>query len=227
MIINNLKLITILLINYRTYDLTFQCVESLQKYYPNVTLLLIDNGSHDLSTEYVIRCEKQKDNVSAIRNDSNLNHGPAIDQGIRNAKHAYILTLDSDCIIKKPGFIEKMLLKFGHPDMYAVGNLEYLDHFGYTVTNTRAFYTKYIQPHCMLIDRQKYLKLKPFIHHGSPGIKNMRHATQKGYLLSDFPIEEYVHHIGGGTVDKYGYNLGLRHKLENILHIFLSKLQQK
>ncbi len=224
MILKNLTQITILLINYRTYDLTSQCVESIQKYYPKVKLLLIDNGSHDLSTEYVINCKKQKDNISAIRNDSNFNHGPALDQGIRSIDHPYILTLDSDCVVLNTGFLEKMLLKFDHTDMYAVGDLVYLNRFGYRVNHKKDYYTPYIRPYCMLIDRKKYLRLKPFIHHGSPGIKNMRHAIQKGYLLGDFPLEQYVHHIDGGTSARYGYHLGLRHKIENILHSFLQTL---
>ena len=111
-----------------------------------------------------------------------------------------------------------MLTYFNDPQTYAVGSRAYLDRFGYEVTSTQAFYSAYIQPFCMLIDRRKYNELKPFKHHGSPGLHNMQQAVQNGYRLVEFPIQEYVNHNGMGTCSRYGYNLGTRHKLENIIH---------
>ena len=76
----------------------------------------------------------------------------------------------------------------------------------------------------MLLRRETYLKLKPFFHHGSPGIRNMRQAARAGYILQDFPVQEYLIHQGRGTCSRHGYGLGWKHTVEYLLHSALSKI---
>ncbi len=210
--------VTALIINYRTRDLSSISISNLQYFYPNIKKLIIENGSNDLSSEYFFNMMKRNNSISLIQNKININHGPALDQGIKSISTPYILTIDSDCIIIHGGFLEKMLSNFSTSNTYAVGKLVHLNRFGYEVPKKKHSFAPYIQPFCMVIDREKYLQLEPFIHHGSPGINNMHSAFKKSYQLIDFPIEDYVYHIGHGTCGRYGYNLGLRHKIENILH---------
>jgi glycosyltransferase involved in cell wall biosynthesis len=210
--------ITALIINYRTLDLTTSCLESFSRFYPQVSLLIIDNGSQDASTNYIREKAARRPEVTALFNPLNINHGPALHQGLQHIPTPFALTLDSDCQVVKPGFLERMLTSFNDPQTYAVGSRVYLDRLGYEVSSGQAFYSAYIQPFCMLIDRRKYKTLKPFKRHGSPGLHNMHQAIHKGYRLVDFPIQDYVQHIGMGTCSRYGYNLGTRHKFENIIH---------
>jgi hypothetical protein len=48
-------------------------------------------------------------------------------------------------------------------------------------------------------------------------------AKKRGYNLLDFPIDEYVIHMGRGTSSRYGYGLGLR----SIIDFILNKTSRK
>src|SRR5690606_23128588 len=61
-----------------------------------------------------------------------------------------------------------------------------------------------------LFRRSLYLTLPPFEHHGVPNLRNGIAATRMGYSFHDFPVGEYVNHLGRGTAELYGYGLGVR-----------------
>jgi len=219
--------ITILIVNYRTLDLTSTCLESLQAFYPRVKILLVDNGSGDESTGYTQRMAECHDNIEAIFNEKNRYHGPALDQGLRKAQTRLVFSLDSDCEILQGGFWEKMAAHFEDPRTYAVGELVKMNRFGYEVTPAKRRNFDYVQPRRMLLDRRKYLELSRFNHHGAPCLANMRQAAQRGYCLLDFPVQDYILHLGRGTCGSYGYGLGLRHKIEALLNQALQLISLK
>ena len=78
-----------------------------------------------------------------------------------------------------------------------------------------------VHPAAMLLDCQKYAHLKPFSHHGSPGLANMRSARRAGWRLVDFPLEGTIYHQGRGTCSRHGYGLGWRHMVEYLLNRWL------
>lgn len=215
---NSLDDVTVLITNYKTYELTAQCVSSLLTHYPEVNVLLIDNGSQDESTAYIQRVSEEHENVKSLINEQNRYHGPAMDQGIRVSNTRYVFTLDSDCEIIKKGLLERMVKEFEEPTLYAIGRLVYMDRYGYETTSKLHKRIKYVHPYAMLLDKQKYLCLKRFVHHGSPCIQNMKDAQRSGYKLMNFPLHDFIFHHGRGTCSKYGYGLGLRTTLELILH---------
>lgn len=200
--------ITALIVNYKTPDLTQRCIESLLSHYPDLHLLLIDNGSQDDSTAYIKRVSRQLPNVRCILNCENRYHGPAMDQGIKFSPTRYIFTLDSDCEIIEEGFLERMIALLACPDVYAIGQLAYMDRYGYEVEQGQGRHLiQYIYPYAMLLDKEKYLTLPPFIHHGSPCIKNMKEAEERGYIVKNFPVEKFIFHEEEGTCSRYGYGL--------------------
>lgn len=207
--------ITVLLVNYKTLEYTRRCIESLRQYYAEIPLLLIDNGSQDASTTYLESVVQNDRWANLVCNPTNLFHGPALDQGIRLAQTHYVFTLDSDCIIYTAGFLEKMKTYFSISNCYAVGEMHPKNHFGYKAGPRLLGHIPYIQPSAMLLDKDKYLRLSPFIHHGSPCLQNMKMAAQKGYQVFDFPIEYYIFHHGAGTCSKYGYGLGIKTFLQH------------
>ena len=90
-----------------------------------------------------------------VFNERNIHHGPAMDQALRHLHSAYVLFLDSDSEVMKGGFVEMMLtLLEENPRHYVVG------------------------PICMLIKRQIYLTLPPFVRHGAPCLENMISAEK-------------------------------------------------
>lgn len=221
--------VTAVVVNYRTLELTRRCVESFRERYPGVALLLIDNGSGDESTDYVRAAGQELRNVTVQLNDHNLYHGPALDQGIRLANTDYAFTLDSDCEVRVGGFLEQMQQRFDDARVYAVGELRYKNRFGFTYAygyenpQPRPRWIPYAHPYAMLLDRRKYLGLRPFVHHGAPCIRNMEDAKRKGYIVVDFPVGDSVAHEMQGTSSAHGY--GFRAGTRQRLEYYLSRLE--
>jgi hypothetical protein len=76
----------------------------------------------------------------------------------------------------------------------------------------------YLRPICLLVRRDLYLTLPPFERHGAPCLRNMIAASQRGYALLHFPVEEYILHEGRGTAYRHGYRLGWRGKVNHFLN---------
>ena len=225
---SELDRITAVIVNHRTLRLTRACVTSLFKHYPGLALILIDNGSDDESTDYVREVAEALPHVEAILNRKNLYHGPALDQGVRLAKTPYVFTLDSDCEILRAGFLEMMLASFYDPATYAVGELRYKNRYGFTygygeaAQPEKADRIPYIHPYAMLLDREKYLGLHRFIHHGAPCIRNMEDAKRAGYGVVDFPFDDFVLHRMQGTSASQGY--GFRATAKQRLDFYMNKI---
>jgi hypothetical protein len=213
--------VTMVIINYRTPDLTERAIASVRRHYPHISLLLIDNGSYDGKSVPLLTAWKSRHPqcVELLLNTRNLHHGPAIDQAAHNATLPFLFLLDSDCEILKDGVVEKMLQRaLESPLHYAVGKKIWMDHRGFDLPAGKDGAIPYIRPLCMLVRRDVYLSLPRAERHGAPCLANMREAVRRGYMLVDFPIEEFVHHEGRGTAERFGYQLGWRGKLNYALH---------
>lgn len=210
--------ITVSVVNYRTLDLTERCVTSLLQHYPSIQIILTDNGSQDESTGYIQKMGITHANIQPILHPHNLHHGPALHLAIHRTTTRFTFLLDSDCQVLRGGFLEQMLAYFTDPTLYAVGRLVQMNRFGYEVAIDTPGSLSYIHPSALLLDREKYPHLKPFIHHGSPGLQNMSSAVQSGWHLQHFPLEGVIYHQGRGTCSRYGYGLGWRHIIEYLLN---------
>ena len=187
--------VTAVVVNYKTYSLTRQCVESFRSFYPDGRMVLIDNGSEDDSSDYLVSLQ-QLDLVKVIVNGVNRHHGPALDQGVRACATRFAFSLDSDCELRHGGLLEQMLQLFDHESVYAVGKRGWTNRYGYGPISRRERQTHYIHPFALLLDRVKYSTLPPFVHHGAPGYKNMWGARRRGYELLHFPVEDFLVHHG-------------------------------
>lgn len=192
--------ITAVIVNYRTLRLTQNAYRSLLQRY-ELPVVVVDNGSQDAATTAWIQ------SVHGINNRRNLQHGPALHAAIKERVHTpYLLTLDSDCIINHGGWLELMRAEFDYNDRtYAVGWLRYVDKFSgvpleWHLQHPPADrFTPYIHPAIALYAVDKYYRLPPFMDHGAPALENMQGAVTKGYKLVDFPVFDYVTHLGAGT----------------------------
>ena len=213
----NLERVTALVVNYRTPDYTRACVDSFLRTYPQVRMLLVDNGSQDESTSTIVQIAAQHKNVECLLNEENLNHGPAMHQGLQAIETPYAFTLDSDTEVLKAGFLELMLRRFENPDLYAIGSLSHKNRYGFNVQHKAKKFVRYINPHAMLLEREKYFNLPPFFHHGAPCIHNMQAVERTGWMVEDFPVHEYIYHLGRGTCSRYGYGLSPKTFIQGIL----------
>ena len=197
----SLENVTVVIVNYRTPDLTRKCLENLLRFYPSVNVILVDNGSFDESTEYIRREASQRWNVIAVLNKINAGHGAAMHQGIHLASTRYVLTLDSDCELLGGGLLEDMLGLFHDEKIYAVGTLGAVDRRGVDCPGGEPYHS----PAVMMLDATVYSGLDPFVHHGAPCVLNFRSAIQAGYKLARCErILERVHHLGLGTRREMG-----------------------
>ncbi|WKZ26036.1 MAG: glycosyltransferase family 2 protein [bacterium] len=108
-------LLSVVIVNMNTRDLTVGCIRSIQKEAGSIPIevLLTDNGSSDGSVEAFQKISKEKfwnGKFTLILNDTNTGYAKANNQGIRRAKGKYVLLLNNDTIVHKDAL--QNLIKF-------------------------------------------------------------------------------------------------------------------
>jgi glycosyltransferase involved in cell wall biosynthesis len=208
--------VTAIVVNFRTLSETQTCLSTLRAAYPTLGVIVVDNGSADESTEFLLRLEREDEHIRVIVNESNVFHGPALDQGMRAAETRLVFLLDSDCEILHGGFLEPLVEAFrDDPSLYAVGKRGYANRYGYGPISERERWTYYIHPFAAVVDREKYFTLPPFVHHGAPLYRNMWGATKRGYGLRHVMIEDHVAHRRRTTASVHGYGFDRRLRLQD------------
>jgi hypothetical protein len=200
--------VKIISVHYKTPELIYTQYETIRKFYPNITYEIID-GSDDGKT-YFLDLEKIDPNFSVKRFGHNIHHGPGMDYAIRNSSHKYLLILDSDVSIKKD-FLNLMLSDFTgiSKGLKIIVNNEGLSQWQSKSTKNHNFIYPYVHPYCMLLDREEYIKFKPFKKHGAPCIDFMIdvYENKQSDKLIHFEIEEYIDLVKRGTRSRWGINL--------------------
>ncbi|MFT4603694.1 MAG: GT2 family glycosyltransferase [Rhodothermales bacterium] len=202
------------IIHYQTPDLLQQAVESFRRHEASAPLLVLDNGSNDGSAQLVASLPDRFDGLSVKMMQENCFHGPAMDLVLKEAREDCVFFLDSDTITHKGGFLEPMAAQAAAPDQWACGQVTRADSRGFasdvgTPVPVSAF---------MMINRALYCGLPPFIHHGLPVLQASQAARARGLTVADFPVEQYVEHLGRGTAERFGYGLGWRSRLNYLMH---------
>ncbi|MDP3918225.1 MAG: glycosyltransferase family 2 protein [Candidatus Woesebacteria bacterium] len=120
-------ILSIIIVNLNTKDLTVGCIRSIEKEAKNLSfeVLLTDNGSNDGSVEAFQKIKREKywkDKFTLILNDSNTGYGKANNQGIKKAKGKYVLLLNNDTVVHNDSL--QKLIKFADntPDAGVVGS---------------------------------------------------------------------------------------------------------
>jgi hypothetical protein len=91
------KQLSILIINWNTVDLLYNCLASLTDKLPdNSEIIVVDNGSEDNSVAMV---ESTFRDVRLIKNKDNLGFAAANNQAMEVATGKYILLLNSDTVV--------------------------------------------------------------------------------------------------------------------------------
>ena len=208
--------VTAIVVNFRTLGQTRTCLTTLRRAYPTLRVLVVDNGSADESTDFLRELQAKDEFLRIIFNESNVFHGPALDQGMREADTDLVFLLDSDCEILHGGFLESLVEEFSRdPRLYAMGKRGYANRWGYGPISQRERWTHYVHPFAALIDRNKYFTLPPFVHHGAPLYRNMWGATKAGYRLRHVTIEDDVKHHRRTTATVHGYGYDWRLRLQD------------
>ena len=90
--------VSIIIVNYNTKDLLFNCLNSIYEHVKNIEfeVIISDNGSKD-GSEKMVRSNFPQ--CIFIENNANLGFGPANNIGLNQAKGKYILYLNSDTVL--------------------------------------------------------------------------------------------------------------------------------
>jgi|GEM_PF-1106301 len=213
--------IEVAIANYRTTDLTTRAVWSLRSAYPTLPITIVDNGATAASVAQLQALADEAGFLTLIPRDDNLHHGPSLDLVIRQGRAEWILLFDSDCILFRGGLLEAMLALPDAPGAYMIGGGVLVDDMGYTLTPEFPPDTpthRYIHPKCALVRRADYGTLPAFEKHGVPCLANERAAAERSLNLVDFPVDQFVYHMGRGTVERNGYGLGVKGRLYQLRH---------
>lgn len=204
--------VSIAIVNFQTADLTETAIRSFRAAYPDVHILVIDNGSKDESP-HLIRSLAHELDLETMFLEQNRYHGPAMDLAMHRLETPFVFMLDSDTETKRGGFLESMLELCEPERVYGAGKVVQVNRRGFTVPDgIPVLVSAY-----MLLRRKTYLTLPPFVHHGLPALRNFEAAMSEGYQLAEFPVQDYVKHLGRGTAERFGYGLGLKSRFEYLL----------
>lgn len=100
--------LSIIIINYRTPEITCNCIESIYRHENKLKfeIIVVDNFSNDDSEELILNKYKK---VNYIQMEYNSGFSKANNIGVKNSKGNYILFLNSDTLIYKEDSIENCL----------------------------------------------------------------------------------------------------------------------
>lgn len=213
---SDLSRVAAAVVNFQTPDLLETAVRSFRHVYPGVPLLIVDNGSKDGSPDLVRRLVGELGpGTEALLLEENVYHGPAMHRALERLTHPYVYFFDSDTETRRGAFLEPMAaLLDAEEAVYGAGQVVHVNRRGFVAHRGIPVLTSWH----MMLKREVYHTLPPFVHHGLPALFNFRAAAERGLLVRSFPVDEYVHHLGRGTVTRFGYQLGLRSKVDYLLN---------
>ncbi len=125
-------MLSIIILNYKTKDLTINCVKSIVEQYKKeldnleFEIIIVDNNSEDDSVKAFNNLKTK--NLKIIESKENLGFSKGCNLGAKHANGEYLLFLNSDTEIKDQGFI-KMVDYLSQNEKVAIlgGKLRNLD----------------------------------------------------------------------------------------------------
>ena len=188
--------ITAVIVNFRTPGLIRDAVISLKMVYPDLALTAVDNGSGDgASVDVICELAERFAAITPVFLPHNEGHGPPMHRAMMEAKTDLAFTMDSDVIVRRGGFLERMETRLREAGLYAIGPIWWRDWYNDN---------HYLSPVAGLYDLAVYRTLPPFEHAPDIAQTNMREAQRRGLKVEDFPIFDYLWHIEQGTRGRYG-----------------------
>lgn len=118
--------LSIIIVNFRTYELTKNSINSILLSNPNFTynVIIVDNKSDDGSLEKLEKTffkEVKNHKIIFIKNSSNMGFAYANNLAIKKSTSKYVLLLNSDTIIKGDVLTQCLNYIKNYPDVGALG----------------------------------------------------------------------------------------------------------
>jgi GT2 family glycosyltransferase len=95
--------LSIIIGNYNTYDLTFNCIKSIYRFSPkfNFEVIVVDDASPDSSGEKIKKLEKKYKNLNVLLSSKNEGYVRTNNKGLKISKGEYKLLLNSDTLVQE------------------------------------------------------------------------------------------------------------------------------
>ncbi len=115
--------LSVIVVNYNTYDYTKACLASALAALNGVTgeIILVDNASKDGSIEALCSDFQHEGRVQIIKNDENLGFAAANNIGLAQAQGDFLLLLNSDTVVREDTFLKTVGFMRTHPLAGALG----------------------------------------------------------------------------------------------------------
>lgn len=110
--------VTICIVNYKTAMLTKLCLRSIRKFTRHpYEVIVVDNDSQDESLDYLrsLSWIKLIERPGQVAKSGSWAHGTALDIGLQNTKTEFFLSLHSDAIPRKPGWLTWLVAQIKNP----------------------------------------------------------------------------------------------------------------
>ena len=110
--VHNPMELSIIILKYKTKDLTTDCINSITEQYKKeldenkFEIVVVDNNSEDGSFETISNLKAAISNLKVIESKENLGFGKGCNLGAKHANGEYLLFLNSDTLIKDQGFVK-------------------------------------------------------------------------------------------------------------------------
>jgi glycosyltransferase involved in cell wall biosynthesis len=227
--------VTICIINYKTEELIKLCLRSIRHFtkYP-YEVIVVDNDSKDSSVDYL----RSLDWITLIeRHDLNMKggqaHSTALDIGLENCKTEYFLSMHSDTIPHRHGWLQYLVDHMGE-DCFCTGcgkidlkpnwvlKLDkYSDIKGLLGLRKNSGSKYYIRTICGLYRTEVLLKENQhFMQNGKTSGKDLYHTLihkdYKANPIDEFDIAEYIYHLSHATMvlNKEEFKVRLKTRLK-------------
>jgi glycosyltransferase involved in cell wall biosynthesis len=116
-------LVTILIPNYKTPELTKLCLRLIRKFTDPqlIEVIAIDNHSEDASTQYLrsLKWIRLLERDTTRDKTPQLSHSNALDDALKMVRTPYVISFHTDTMVKRKGWLEFLLASFQDNPMIA------------------------------------------------------------------------------------------------------------
>ena len=220
------KQVTIIVPNYKTYQLTKVCLRLLRKNTDlnHADVIVVDNNSNDESSKYLKSLKWIKFiHRDGIPNEGGpMSHARALDLALNKIKSPYVIVIHTDTFMIHPNWLNILMQHFDDPAVAGVGSwkLEHKNifqrlgkHIEYLFkklqknkTNNQRFNKDYhyLRSHCAIYKTDLIKKVNSSFSDQNESAgkvlhKKLIHAGYKMIFLESNFLNKYVNHINHAT----------------------------
>ena len=120
--------VSVIIINYNTSQLTYECVQSIFKYenHVNIEIIIVDNASQKADYDSLVQKLNAINNVSIVRSKLNLGFGGGNMLGMQHATGEFLVFINSDVLFVEPVFSHLITFANKTPNL-GVAGIQILD----------------------------------------------------------------------------------------------------